>query len=1364
MDRNRKRFLLGFFGILFLAFVLSALALFLPSAFRAGLRIANRLLPVRVEVHEYRHVPGRLNLSGVRVATPTGARLELAGLTIEYRPTALLLGRIELPRLELKRPEITIRPFPEGKLNLLEPSSGPREGTEEGVAAREGFSGWTVLRLLRVHEIMVSQGSIRLEDLDGDLTLSWNSLDLEGAFSGHPLGGELRLTKGLLQAEHPPHPALAMHTQGRGSLSGGLLMLTGLHLTSEDTTVALGGEYSLPEQTYKVDADLEGFPLDRLLAVLGAGRVEVESVSGTMKADFTGESGTLLEADLRAAVYGQQAEARLVGKLTEGRFQAKSIELKNAEAIAQGEASWSFDNGGLSGTFRLQSDLLEASFRPYGVTGLRMEGLGVEGGLEGTLQDPEVRFRVRLRKLDYHEPLVEGITADGGYGPGRGLRVTGRAETVPILREAGAAVTFSAGMHEGAAECEIQADDSLTLRGRIHLEDQDAELALRADGLSFSFLTKKSIHPDSILSLTGSGDFRGNLARQETWRGQANIEEVVFSLPDLVLRSARPVEVRVEEGMLRGEAALEANGRPLSIQGTYPLLGRGDVRLQGKASLALEDFRKPVRTYLPILENWKGNLQARGSLEGPAGEPRLQAVLELSDGSFRLAPSGMQGKGTPEGNQEGRSGEEEGKTEHREILAGKVRMRLELEGAITSPAGTLDVHISEGSLYGVPLDEVRLKAASRDGTEWEPHLEIRIAQAGLSMKGVWEVPTGKLSGEIHSTELDLSTLVGGNAVPVQGAGRLEGSIAGTVGSPRAMISAYTKSLVIQDILVGDLEAHLDADPDRIALHGKTVSAWFETSIKLKGEEAFSFRGSLEAFPVGPLLEAAHLRGWKGKASLSGELAGPLADFEGWTGDISIQQLNLAAREVPVTLEAPLRLRFSKGTLTIPETSLLFGDSRVRIRGSLGRENHLALQGTVPLRPFAPMIPIIRFDTGRADTDLMIRGSLSSPLVEGNIHLEARQIKVSGLAYPAESVEADLRAEGNRLSLLSLKAAVAEGELRASGAVTVEPLTFEGVRVTLRAVPIRLSDYLAGMVHGELALQGTREASSLSGRIRILEARYEEDFNIFGAVLLPSRPQLKSVRKADPFLKNMSLDIRVQSGPNLYVRNNLGRLILSTDMEIRGTAAGPVPLGTVRVEEGRIFYSNKRFDITQGSLGFLDPSGGSPRIQLESRVKIQGQTREYMVYLTFVGPLDRVRLELRSVPDLEREDIVFLLITGKTRDEYYAATEETTETEETAQRLAVSGIGSLIGGDVKALTGLDTFVMERTEGKEFGVKATVGKQFNERIDVRGVFALGSGQQVTEAQIGYLLTDMFYLVGTQRTDGSFGLDFRLRVGSR
>jgi autotransporter translocation and assembly factor TamB len=458
------------------------------------------------------------------------------------------------------------------------------------------------------------------------------------------------------------------------------------------------------------------------------------------------------------------------------------------------------------------------------------------------------------------------------------------------------------------------------------------------------------------------------------------------------------------------------------------------------------------------------------------------------------------------------------------------------------------------------------------------------------------------------------------------------------------------------------------------------------------------------------------------------------------------------------------LRFEKGNLILPDALVYVEGSPMRLKGTVGRENLVALQGSLSLGPFASLIPWVRFDTARAEADLVLRGSISSPLVDGTLHLEAGQVKLGGLAYPIDSVRANLKAEGNRFTLLSLTAQVGDGEVQGSGTMNIVPLSFERVNLNLDSVPVRLSDSLGGRVRGELLFQGTRDSSVLNGKLRILEARYSEDFDIVGLVLRPSRPRQKRVQAPEPFLRNMRLELNIKSGADLIVRNNLARVVLSTDMDIQGTAANPVPLGVVKVEEGRVYFSKKRFDITQGNLSFIDPQGGSPNLQLESMVKVQGSTREYTIYLIFTGPLDRIQLELRSVPDLEREDIVFMLATGKTRDEYYASSSDSTDSEETAQRLALTGIGYLIGSDMRALTGLDTFELERTEGKEFGVKTTVGKQFNERVEVRGIFALGSGQQVSEAQIGYLLTDTLYVVGTQRTDGSFGLDFRVRVGSR
>jgi hypothetical protein len=1354
-----KRFLLSTIVLMAAILILAAVILFVPPAFRLGLKTANRFLPVTLEIAEYHHAPGRLNIAGVGVATPRGTFFEMAGLRIEYRPLALVTGRFDVSTLELENPRVTIQRLEDGQLNL------PGADREQEKAEEEDTEAWiSLLRPLRIKVVRIVEGSVRFEDREKGLSLAWEAVDVEGAFSGHPLVGALTLSKGLLKASGGTCPPLEIHTKGHASLDESLLQLDRFQMKTQESSVSLRGRYVVGDENLALNAKVEDLPLSHILTCFGISGVPVEELSGTFEAKTTDRKEWLLRADLRGKAYGHEAESRLAGTLLEQRIRVESLELSIPEAALTGQASWEFETGALDGNLVLASSALQDAFRPYGIQGLRVQGLHLDGALRGTLRDPEVRLQLQIDEIYYRRPLVTGFTAEGGMGTDRGIHLTGNAKRIDFLGEAGRAGRISANVHQGIATCEIRAEPSLTVEGRLNLEDRDAEVAVSARQLSLSFLLEDAIASDATLSLTGEGSFRGILDEKETWKGDAQIAMLRFSMPSLLVQTARPAKVRVGQGQLRGEAALEANGSRLAVNGSYRLEGDRNLSLDVTGTLSLEDFYRPARHFLPVLEGWQGDLRIQGTVMGPVKTARLRAVAELSEGSIRLLLPKGDGQESFAEMEEDKQEEvaEEPPTEG--ILAERVQAKLALDGPLTTPPGTLNIRIREGSLFGEPLDEVQLKADSRDGRTWNQLLEIRRGTDMLSVDGQWEVPTGKISGSIGTSELNLATLVKTEGWPLEGRSELHGTIEGTVESPHLGLRVTAKSLAIQDTTVGDLDADVVYEGDRVSIRCRTDSGPFEISLNLDEKREFSFQGSLQDLPLGPILERANLRGWTGGTSLSGRLKGPLTDVERWQGEISLEKLNLQAGGIPVRLDKPVVLRFEHRSLTVPDTSLYFEGSPLHLKGTLGRENRLTLQGAVPLCPFASLIPWVRFDTARAEADLVIGGSLSSPLVDGTLHLEAGQVKFEGLTYPIDSVKADIKADSNRFTVVSLTAHAADGEIRGSGTVAVAPLSFENVKLVLDSVPVRLADSFGARLRGELRLQGTRTRSLLHGRLRIIEARYEEDFDIAGMVLRPSRPSRKRVKAADPLLRNMRMDLNIQSGPDLIVRNNIARVVLSTDMDIQGTMANPVPLGIVKVEEGRVYFSKKKFDITQGTLSFIDPQGGPPKLQLESMVEVQGEDRQYTIYLTFTGTLDRIQLELRSVPDLEREDIIFMLVTGKTRDEFYASSTESDDTEETAQRLALSGIGFLFGSDVRELTGLDTFEMERTEGEEFGVRTTVGKRFNERVEVRGVFALGSGQQVSEAQIGYLLTDILYVVGTQRTDGSFGLDFRVRITSR
>jgi autotransporter translocation and assembly factor TamB len=242
---------------------------------------------------------------------------------------------------------------------------------------------------------------------------------------------------------------------------------------------------------------------------------------------------------------------------------------------------------------------------------------------------------------------------------------------------------------------------------------------------------------------------------------------------------------------------------------------------------------------------------------------------------------------------------------------------------------------------------------------------------------------------------------------------------------------------------------------------------------------------------------------------------------------------------------------------------------------------------------------------------------------------------------------------------------------------------------------------------------------------------------------------------------MRLDIRVRSGPDLFVRNNIAKMILSMNLNIRGTATAVAPAGRIKALEGRVYFQNQDFAITRGSLDFLGEAGSYPSLRLESRAEVKGNTRNYKIYLSMNGPLDRIELTMTSIPTLSQEDILFVLFTGMKREEYFA---KPSDMKNSASGLAASGLAGLFGKDIQAWTGLDTFEMGGYEGEGFGVKTTVGKRFGERMELRGTLSVGEKLNRGEAQMQYQVAEGVYLVGTQRTDGSYGLDIRFRFVGR
>ncbi len=300
------------------------------------------------------------------------------------------------------------------------------------------------------------------------------------------------------------------------------------------------------------------------------------------------------------------------------------------------------------------------------------------------------------------------------------------------------------------------------------------------------------------------------------------------------------------------------------------------------------------------------------------------------------------------------------------------------------------------------------------------------------------------------------------------------------------------------------------------------------------------------------------------------------------------------------------------------------------------------------------------------------------------------------------------------------------------------------------------------------MQGDWQQAKLNGQVELIEGLYYKDVNISvlntlsaiatGLIRRDRVTQTQAVEiPANPFLRNLRLDIGVGSRNPIEVDNNLAQLSVAPDLQIRGPVHQPVITGRATVEEGVVHYQNNRFIIKRGVIDFINPQRTTPEFDIESEVTV----RQWLITLRVTGPPEALEFELSSTPPLDDQDILSLLLSGRTFGELVEG--EGGNSQATARMLA-DLIVSQYGETIRNVTGLDiieTVPDEPDDDGNVGVKVTLGKNLTERMQVRYDMTDRAGEFEGRVRAEYRFLENIFLSGFQENSGAFGgaLTFRL-----
>ncbi len=769
--------------------------------------------------------------------------------------------------------------------------------------------------------------------------------------------------------------------------------------------------------------------------------------------------------------------------------------------------------------------------------------------------------------------------------------------------------------------------------------------------------------------------------------------------------------------------AIEHAALRLEPDATIDLEGRIDFRGEGSVSLAADATRFPLGPILDLIG-------AAAPVEG-----RLSGRIDLG----------------------GRPG----------ALTGRARV----EGAPVAIAGVAFDSVRGDLVFTPELLEMRPLLLTQGAGRLQVDGRIPYRDAGwLPQKGE-EPPHLILAG----TDLQVSAwtkTLGGLAL--DGKATLEGRVSGALSAPEGTITVRAEGATARGLAIGDVGVRVDLSRDTATV-----------DLQAPGR-GLTLGGTIGLGPGKPVdlratLSATDVRGedlWRGlsqeiRVSLGGEirLRGPLGSPEALEGRAMLDHVRANLSGVVLDAQGPVEATLSGGALKVAPLVLTGEGTRIELRGALdpGAAGSIDVSagGTFDLRLLPLFVKNLQA-SGQGKVSLTIGGPLAAPVFQGRVQVEAQAMRHPDLPFPIDTLRCSAVFEESRLRVDSFDFLAGGGPVTGTGTIELgdrerseSPFTIGRATIRLHGSNVK-TEFPAGFrstADMDLVLRAEDGATSLSGEVDLVRGVYSKDFK-FDAVLGGTRASEVFASPATGVFPGIALDLVIRATQDVWLRNDFGTLEGQGELRIRGTTDHPSLAGRISaVEGGTIRFRRVPYRILTGTVDFADPQEVNPIFDLQADTQVS----EYQVTLQAEGTLDDFHYELSSNPPLPEQDIVALLLTGRTLGPINS--EGGTLAEETISSVTGQFTGELTGR-FSGRTGIDVLTIDPLQVNAKGdptTRITVGKQVTRDLFVAYSSDVGSTQG-SVYQLDYALDRDFHFTSIRDQDGSVGGDFKYILRGR
>ena len=618
--------------------------------------------------------------------------------------------------------------------------------------------------------------------------------------------------------------------------------------------------------------------------------------------------------------------------------------------------------------------------------------------------------------------------------------------------------------------------------------------------------------------------------------------------------------------------------------------------------------------------------------------------------------------------------------------------------------------------------------------------------------------------EVLSSRLDLASnrTVAESGLIARGTLDATGSMTLTREGPSGLFSVAASNLLLdtgrsglRELRLGDVQGTAAISPHGLELACRSIpeAAWtfdaflgFRSSLPLS---AVLYFDDLVVGAGGLFGENADLR-LKGQVQAEGDLSKARdMEIDGAFDDVAIR---IGPRVVRAAEPFPLRLESGLFALGPARFKGEAADVQLAASGSIANGDLAGyLRGTLDLAIVSSLWSDLR-GGGPVDVDATLGGTLDSPDLEGNVAVRDGRLRLIGYPQSLESIDAKAQFAGQTLTLSSFRALQGGGEILASGKVDFRGLVPAAFQATFSGANVvaKYPEGFKGTYDGRISLEGTPKRATLSGRIDVVRGLYAKNFDLglFGGAHRAFDAPAES-----PLPRNVALDVDIVAPGNVWLRNDVARVEAEGQIHLGGELVRPEVTGRLSlVPGGTVRYRDVDYRIEYGTLDQTDPKRINPYVDFRGRTRVAA----YEIGLHVEGTLDKFDYELTSTPPLASQDIISLLVTGKTLDSLSGPGAAAALPGDMAAYYFAGLLSATFGRQIQNSLGIDQLEITPLLLKGASdptARVTVGKQVSDAVKILFSQDIGTAQKQSY-QIAWDATRRVRLIAESDTQSKLG----------